>query len=167
MALLDYLRGPKHKAEADLLRLELVALQTRYTTLEEVARELSVLDLIAIKTKIQGEETRCVTLQASIALEEENLQRRQFQLRVLEEKILVSADTIELENFALYEPKYQLKNSIEYKNRLGVLREEQKATARGLSAQVDTWGNFSLDLTDAKWKKIAQRPFEASTQSIQ
>ena len=52
MALLDYLRGPKHKAEADLLRLELVALQTRYTTLEEVARELSVLDLIAIKTKI-------------------------------------------------------------------------------------------------------------------
>ena len=85
MALLDYLRGPKHKAEADLLRLELVALQTRYTTLEEVARELSVLDLIAIKTKIQGEETRCVTLQASIALEEENLQRRQFQLRVLDE----------------------------------------------------------------------------------
>ena len=154
MALLDYLRGPKHKAEADLLRLELVALQTRYTTLEEVARELSVLDLIAIKTKIQGEETRCVTLQASIALEEENLQRRQFQLRVLEEKILVSADTIELENFALYEPKYQLKNSIEYKNRLGVLREEQKATARSLSAQVDTWGNFSLDLTDAKWKKL-------------
>ena len=79
----------------------------------------------------------------------------------------MSADTIELENFALYEPKYQLKNSIEYKNRLGVLREEQKATARNLSAQVDTWGNFSLDLTDAKWKKIAQRPFEASTQSIQ
>ena len=135
MALLDYLRGPKHKAEADLLRLELVALQTRYTTLEEVARELSVLDLIAIKTKIQGEETRCVTLQASIALEEENLQRRQFQLRVLEEKILVSADTIELENFALYEPKYQLKNSIEYKNRLGELREEQKATARSLYYQ--------------------------------
>ena len=154
MALLDYLRGPKHKAEADLLRLELVALQTRYTTLEEVARELSVLDLIAIKTKIQGEETRCVTLQAGIALEEENIQRMQFQLRVLEEKILVSADTIELENFALYEPKYQLKNSIEYKNRLGVLREEQKATARSLSAQVDTWGNFSLDLTDAKWKKL-------------
>ncbi len=57
MALLDYLRGPKHKAEADLLRLELVALQTRYTTLEEVARELSVLDLIATKKlKFRGKK---------------------------------------------------------------------------------------------------------------
>lgn len=69
MALADYFKGPKHKADANRLAAdlethrqrsatEIQALQSKYESLEAKAKELGVLDLLAIQEKIKIEEGR-------------------------------------------------------------------------------------------------------------
>lgn len=165
MLLGDYFKGPQHKenvarleAELQTLRqqtqLEINALQARYDDLNTKAREIGLLDLLAVKQQIQCEEARLASSQTQIEAARIDLDAAQSQLQALQQKILGAEDSVLLESFALYEPKYQFVNSLEYKNRLEQIREDQKLTARGISATVDGWDNYSVELTKAEWKKL-------------
>src|SRR5690606_15352188 len=67
---------------------------------------------------------------------------------------------------ALYEPKYQFTNSTEYKNRLDVIRAEQKKTARGISMSVDSMDNHAVELNKSTWKKLRKDVLKLSLRSF-
>ena len=177
MGLSDYIKGPEHKANAALLEAELqahrqqsqadiLALQAKYDDLETKARELGLLDLLAVQEQIQAEEARLASVQAQVATTQSDLETARGQLQVVKQQILGAEDTVQLESFALYEPKYQFTNSVDYKNRLDEIREDQKRTARGLSAEVDAWDSHAVELTKAQWKKLRKDALKLALRSF-
>ena len=177
MSLGDYLKGPEYKANAARLEAELQAhrqqsqadmraLQAKYDDLEAKARELGLLDLLAAQEQIRTEESRLAAVKAQAASAQSDLEAARAQLQALKQQILGAEDIIQLESFALYEPKYQFTNSIDYKNRLGEIREDQKATARGLSAGVDELDLPAGNLTRAQWKKLRKDALKLALRSF-
>lgn len=177
MALMDYLKGPKHAAKAlqleadlqaakDRARQEYSALQTQFDELQFKAEENGLLSLFEVQERIRGEEARLAGVCTEIEAAEAQLAMAQEKLAQLRKQILVAADTIELEEFALYHPKYQFTNSIEYKARLEQIREDQKATARGLSASVDAWDSPGVNLTKAEWKQLRKDVLKLALRSF-
>ena len=177
MALGDYFKGPEHKANAARLEAELLAhrqqsqadiqkLQAKYDNLETKTRELGLLDLLEVQEKTRAEEYRLADVQAHVATKQSHLEAARAQLQALQQQILGAEDTILLESFALYEPKYQFTNSIDYKVRLDEIREEQKRTARGISAEVDAWDNYAVELTKAQWKKLRKDALKLALRSF-
>ncbi len=94
------------------------------------------------------------------------LQAARTLLQEVQKQILVAEDAVELESFSLYHPKYQFTNSVEYKARLDAIREVQKQTARGLSAEVDAWDNQAVQLTKAEWKKLRKDALKLALRSF-
>lgn len=177
MALGDYFKGPEHKANAARLeaelqthrqqsQAELQALLAKYDDLEAKAREIGLLDLLAVKKQTLVEEARFASVQAQVAATQADLEATRSQLQEVQQQILGAEDTIQLESFALYEPKYQFTNSIDYKNRLDEIREDQKRTARGLSAEVDAWDSYVVELTKAQWKKLRKDALKLALRSF-
>lgn len=177
MALADYFKGPKHKAVAtrlqadlDAQRLqsesELRALQARYKRLEKKAEETGALDLIDVQARIKSEQDRLAALHAQIASAQVELESAQAQLLSTQQQILGAEEAVQLESFALYTPKYRLTNSVEYKTRLDAIREEQKQSARGLSAEVDAWESHAVQLSKAQWKKLRKDALKLALRSF-
>jgi hypothetical protein len=166
MPLGDYFKGPEHKANAVRLEAELLALKTKYDGLETKARKFGLLDLLAIQEQIRAEESRLASIQAHVVTTQSDLEAAQSQLKTVQQQILGAEDAIQLESFALYEPKYQFTNSIDYKNRLDEIRKDQKRTARGLSAEVDAWDSYAVELTKAQWKKLRKDALKLALRSF-
>lgn len=177
MSLGDYLKGPEYKANAVRLEAELQAhrqqsqadmraLQAKHDELEAKVRGLGLLDLLAVQEQIRIEESRQAAVQAQAALVQSDLEAARVQLRALQQQILGAEDIIQLESFALYEPKYQFTNSIDYKNRLNEIRADQKGTARGLSAGVDELDLPAANLTKAQWKKLRKDALKLALRSF-
>lgn len=177
MALIDYLKGPKHAAkalqlEADLqhaqdhARREYSDLQTRFEQLQAKAAEVGLLSLLEVQERIGAEEARLAGVCAEVEAAQATLAKAQEKLAQVRKQVLVAEDTIELEEFALYNPKYQFMNSLEYKARLELLREDQKATARGLSASVDAWDAPGVSLTKAEWKQLRKDVLKLALRSF-
>ena len=177
MALSDYFKGPEHRANAARLEAELQAfrqraqaeinaLQGKYNDLEAKAREVGLLNLLAIQEQIRAEELRLANVQTKVSAAQVELDTARALLHTVQQQILGAEDTVLLESFSLYEPKYQLTNSAEYKVRLDAIRDEQKRTARGISATVDSWDNNSVELTKAEWKKLRKDVFKLSLRSF-
>ena len=116
MTLGDYFKGPEHKANAARLEAELQAhrqqsmanmqaLQAKYDNLEAKVQEVRLLDLVAVRKQIQVEETRLASVQAQVATTQSGLDVARSQLQEVQQQILGAEDTVQLESFALYEPK--------------------------------------------------------------
>lgn len=177
MAMGDYFKGPEHKANADRLEAELLAhrqqsqaniqaLQGKYDDLETKIHEFRLLDLLAVHEQIRAEEVRLAEVQSQVATAQSDLQAARGHLQAVQQQILGAEDTVLLESFALYKPKYQFTNSVDYKARLDEIREDQKRTARGLSAEVDAWDNYAVELTKAQWKKLRKDALKLALRSF-
>lgn len=177
MALADYFQGPKHKSEAARLQTELnalrqksqsdfQALQLKYDELEARAKEVGALELLAVQARVKAEENQLAALGSQLAGIQAELESAQAQLVSVRQQILGAEDTVQLESFALYTPKYRLTNSADYKVRLDALREEQKRSARGLSAEVDAWESHAVTLTKAQWKKLRKDALKLALRSF-
>jgi len=166
MAIVDYFKGPEHKAEATRLQTDLQALQARYMELETKTKETGALDLIEVKALIHNDQDRLADLHAQIANAQLKLGKAQAELLSTQQQILGAEDTILLESFGLYTPKYQLTNSIDYKAHLESIREDQKQSARRLSAEVDSWDSSAVQLTKAQWKKLRKDALKLALRSF-
>ena len=166
MPLVDYFKGPEHKANVARLEAELQALQAKYDDLETKAKELGLLGLQEVQKQILVEEARVASVQALAATAQRDLEAARGRLQTVQQQILGAEDTVLLESFSLYEPKYQFTNSVEYKNRLDEIREDQKQTARRLSAEVDAWDNHPVELTKAQWKKLRKDVLKLALRSF-
>lgn len=177
MALMDYLKGPEHAAKAlrleadlqaakDRARQDYSALQSRFDELEAKAKQIGLLSQLEVQERIKDEEARLAGVCTNVEAAQARLTTAQAKLGELRKQILVAEDTIELEEFALYNPKYQFTNSLEYKERLEEIREDQKATARGLSASVDAWDAPGVTLTKAEWKQLRKDVLKLALRSF-
>lgn len=153
-ALGDYFKGPQHKANAARLEDELAALQEQFDQLETRAREIGLLDFLAVQKMTQEEDSKLVETKLQIDAAMSELEEARATLRDVQQQILVAEDTVELETFSLYHPKYQFTNSAEYKERLDELREEQKQCARRESTKTYPWDGDDAYLTGTEWKKL-------------
>lgn len=166
MALTDYFLGPKHKANAFRRQSEYQELQARYEALEAKAKELGVLELAQVQDLIKQQQKILANLTEQVSKAETELLSAHAKLSETQQLILGAEDIIQLESFALYTPKYRLTNSHEYKTRLDEIRDVQKKTARGLSAEVDSWESNAVELTKAQWKKLRKDALKLALRSF-
>ncbi len=110
MPLADYFKGPRYKAEAARLQADLdaqrlkaqldyQALQEKYNTLKEKAKEVGALNLIEVQAQIKTAEDRLASLHAHVDSAQLQLESVRSQLTTTQQQILGAEDTIQLESF--------------------------------------------------------------------
>jgi len=126
MPLSDYWNGPAHRQRADDLDIQLTDLQARYTQLQALNRQIGAMDVLEVRALIEQEKAKLAAVRQEAQRAEQDgiaLAQRSSDLRG---QILVWEETLLLESFALYVPKFKLNASHEYKSRLDGVREHQK-----------------------------------------
>ena len=105
MSLGDYLKGPEYKARAARLEAELQAqrqqsqaelqsLLAKYDDLQSNAREIGLLDLLAVKKQTLVEEERISSVKNQVAAAQADLDAARSQLQAVQQQILGAEDTI-------------------------------------------------------------------------
>jgi hypothetical protein len=126
MSLMDFWHGPKFKENAIRLEQALQTLQAKHLELESLARDCGALDLHVVHERIEAAENSLAQLQARTVEATNVLKAAQEKLLSVRQQVLVLEETVQLESFALYIPKFSLTNSAEYKDRLDRIRSQQK-----------------------------------------
>lgn len=153
MAFSDYLKGPQYRTESEQRLAEIQKLNAQVAILSEHIKELGGLELQQIKAKIEQEKTYLTTLQASCdakSAESSGLIQKIEQLRA---DVLVVEETILLESFAHYLPKFNFANSEVYKNRLDGIREQQKTLIKNGDASLGGKG-WTVNNSEAQGRKL-------------
>lgn len=101
----------------------------------------------AFRSKISEETLDLIDTKKELEKVKVELEESTRELQVTEKQILVAADTIELESFSLYTPKWKFTNSEEYKDKLLHIRDKQKTMLKeGTAAR----GNFTWAVNNSK-----------------
>jgi Domain of unknown function (DUF4041)/Meiotically up-regulated gene 113 len=140
MALSDYLNGPTYKRRIQDLERQQVELQEQYAQAKAIANKYGAMELIEVERILQNEKQVLETVRLEIKSAEQEMKSLRGQVLVLEETLL-------LESFALYEPKFKLNASHEYKTRLDACRERQKAMIKSGEAAT---GNLGWEVNGSK-----------------
>ena len=127
MPISDYWNGPAHRQRAEDLDVQLTELQARYAQLQAFSRKIGTIDVLEIQQLIEQEKGRLAAVRQAIQRAEQDAEALAKRSSDLHGQILVWEETLLLESFALYEPKFKLNASHEYKARLDRTREHQKA----------------------------------------
>ena len=147
MALMDYLKGPAHKAEVNRLETVLRTLREQHAVLEQLAQECGALEILAIRRRVEAETQRLDKLRAQAVTAQAEVQAAEQAVRILRDQILVLEETLLLETFALYTPKFAFTHSAEYKARLDAIRSQQKEMIKG---GVAATGNLNWEVNGKK-----------------
>lgn len=122
----DYWNGPEHRQRADDLDIQLTDLQVRYAQLQALNRTIGAMDALEVQNLIEQEQGKLAAVRQDIQRAEREVTALAQRSGDLQGQILVWEETLLLESFALYEPKFKLNASHEYKSRLDNVRERQK-----------------------------------------
>ncbi|MDD1980421.1 DUF4041 domain-containing protein [Pseudomonas asiatica] len=126
MPLRDYWNGPAHRQRADDLDLQLADLQARYAQLQVLNRKIGAMDVLEVQELIEQENGKLAAVRQETQRAEHHVAELAQRSSDLQGHILVWEEMILLESFALYQPKFKLTSSLEYKSRLDAAREHQK-----------------------------------------
>lgn len=147
MSLSDYWNGPAHRQRADALEAQLTDLQSQHAQLQTLSAKIGAMDILEVHELIEREKNRLAAAREEIRhadMEVAALAQSSSDLRA---QILVWEETLLLESFALYEPKFKLVTSQEYKSRLDSVRERQKALIKNGDAAT---GNMDWTVNDSQ-----------------
>lgn len=153
MPLSDYWNGPAHRQRADDLERQLKDLQSRYTELEQFTRKVGAMDVLEIQGLIEQEKVQLTRVRQEaqgVGREVVALRQRSSELKG---EILVWEEVLLLESFALYEPKFKLTTSHEYKSRLDSVRDRQKAMIKGGDAATGNT-DWTVNNSQAQGRKL-------------
>lgn len=147
MPLRDYLNGPKYLLRIQELDKQLSELQKRFTQMQVLAEKFRAMESIQVQDLIDQENAKLANLRT--ATQESNHQILELQKKSdeLRSQVLVFEETLLLESFALYEPKFKFNASHEYKTRLDSVREVQKALIKNGQAAT---GNMGWEVNGSK-----------------
>ena len=112
-----------------------------------------VLELDTLNRKKEELEKEIRAKNADLATLEEKIQKATAQLAEVKVNLIETNDAILLQEFGLYEPKYEFANSEGYKNRLEEIREKQKALIRNHTAATGST-NWTVNNNAAKGRKM-------------
>jgi hypothetical protein len=147
MALRDYLNGPIHKREAQSLERQLLELQGRFEEVQALAKKYGAMQVIEVEGLVEQEKKALEAVRFQIKSAEQEVTSLRGQAAGLRGQILVFEETLLLESFALYEPKFKLNASHEYKTRLDTVRQRQKAMVKSGEAAT---GNLGWEVNGSK-----------------
>lgn len=161
MAIADYFNGPAHKARAAALDIQLASTQllleeaqaglsrerNRYAALHELAEKYGAMEAAEVEAAIEKERERLRDIQSAQSKAQQEVLVAQAQLESLRQQILVVEETLLLESFALYLPKFSFTHSLEYKHRLDESRRRQKEMIKAGTA---AGGNLGWEVNGSK-----------------
>lgn len=147
MALSDYLNGPKYRRRLQESESQLAELQERYAQLQALAKKYGAMEALEIQKLVEQEKTKLDAVRSAIQSAERDVAALAQQSSELKGQILVFEETLLLESFALYEPKFKLGASHEYKTRLDGVRDRQKAMIKNGEAAT---GNMDWQVNGSK-----------------
>lgn len=147
MALSDYLNGPTYRKRAEDLERQFADLQKSQAQMQALVEQYGAMEILEIQKHIEQEKSNLGEARQAVQSVQRELEVLKKQSSELREQILVFEETILLENFALYVPKFKLNASHEYKTRLDSVRERQKTMIKnGLAAS----GNQNWQVNGSK-----------------
>ena len=147
MALSDYLNGPKYRRQVQDLESQLAELQERYAQMQALAKKYGAMEVLEVQRHIGHENTNLGAVRMAIQTAERDVAALAHQASELRGQILVFEETLLLESFALYQPKFKLNASHEYKTRLDSVRDRQKAMIKNGEAAT---GNMGWEVNGSK-----------------
>lgn len=147
MSLSDYFKGPAHRQRAEELEKQLVELQGELVRVKALAQKFGAMDALQIQHAIERENQRLETLRSTAKSAEKNIAELAQRSNQLLDQILVLEETILLESFALYEPKFKMSSSSDYKARLAAVRARQKEMIKSGEAAT---GNMGWEVNGSK-----------------
>jgi hypothetical protein len=154
MAFSDYLNGPKYRERVSDLEGQLAEIKARYGHLQVQAKKFGAMGALEVEELIRQESARLAAVRRSIEVAERDVAALAKQAGELRGEVLVLETTLLLESFALYEPKFKLSASHEYKTRLDSVRERQKAMIKNGEAAIGDTG-WSVNGSKAEgWKLV-------------
>lgn len=159
MGIFDFLKKEElRKIEA--LTIENEKINKMYKELSEVKLSIEQMSALDLQKNISEKQDALTIISQSISdktnfLNEiltriDNLLSHQ---RKLQSQLTVLESDIAMEEFGLYKPRYDFASSLEYKDKLNVIREMQKAMIKSKSA-VNYSENWTVDGSKAKGKKM-------------
>lgn len=153
MGVFDFLQGNKYKKQVEELEHEL-------NTLKETRLSVEQMTLIELKEDIQKKQKEIELLEKKISALIENKEKynsqitdKKNEIKELKQKLISTEDSIEMESFGLYEPKYNFASSLAYKEQLQVIRGLQKAEIKKKTATYFS-ENWTVDGSLAKGRKM-------------
>lgn len=147
MSLTDYLKGPAHRRRVIELEAELGDIRKRFEEMRTLAKKYGAMEVLEVQQLIEQEHVKLGAARQMVQaaeLEATAIEARVFDLRA---QVLVVEEALLLESFALYEPKFKLNASHEYKTRLDGVREFQKAMIKNGQAAT---GNMGWEVNGSK-----------------
>jgi hypothetical protein len=153
MALSDYLKGPDHKRKAQELENQLGEWRDRYSQLQEVANKFGAMGVQEAQRLVEREKQSLAAISQQVEAEQREVFSLRKQIAHLRSEVLVLEETLLLESYALYEPKFKFTVSHEYKTRLGAVRERQKSMIKGGLAATGGEG-WTVNNSKAEGKKL-------------
>jgi hypothetical protein len=153
MALMDYFKGPTYRQRTVELEAQLSQLQARYGQLQTLAKKYGAMEVAEVQQLIEQETARLGAIRQDIQAVERETTAVTRQISELRGQVLVLEETLLLESFALYEPKFKLNTSYEYKTRLDGVRDRQKAAIKDGEAATGTMG-WEVNGSKAEGRKL-------------
>ena len=152
MAISDLFKTNSLKAQIDQLKMENVQLrQENASHIAQITRIQNSLSpeehqSINLKNKLNELQVEIAEKESEINHITDSYQQEARKLAQLRKQVLVQNELIELEEFSLYEPRYQFQTSEEYKKRLDTIRDQQKQMIKQKRAVV---GNTNWTVNDS------------------
>ena len=155
--------SPEEKEELkkiDVLTLENEKINKMYKELSETKLSIEQMSVLELQKNISEKTNELATVNQSISEKTNFLNEVLTRInnllsheRNLQSQLTVLESDIAMEEFGLYKPRYDFASSLEYKDKLNVIREMQKAMIKSKSA-VNYFENWTVDGSKAKGKKM-------------
>ena len=144
----------------DVLTLENEKINKMYKELSETKLSIEQMSVLELQKNISEKTNELATVNQSISEKTNFLNEVLTRInnllsheRNLQSQLTVLESDIAMEEFGLYKPRYDFASSLEYKDKLNVIREMQKAMIKSKSA-VNYFENWTVDGSKAKGKKM-------------
>lgn len=162
MAITDYFKGPEYRQRTIELETQLSQLQERYAQLQALAKKYGAMEVAEVQRVIEQETARLASIRQSIGAAEQEAAGVAQRVSELRGQVLVLEETLLLESFALYTPKFKLSTSYEYKTRLDGIRERQKAMIKNGEAATGNMG-WEVNGSKAEGRKLVNDMISSSS----
>jgi hypothetical protein len=147
MAIGDYFKGPTYRRRVQELEGQLTEIQEEYAQIQVLAKKYGAMEVHDVQKQVEQEKSNLGTARLAVQAIERDLAELAKQAADLRGQVLVLEETLLLESFALYVPKFKLNASHEYKTRLDSVRERQKSMIKNGDAAT---GNLGWEVNGSK-----------------
>ena len=130
MGIIDAFKATSIKSENERLTSDNAKLSQELADVRAILTEIGGNDVEHARAKAKEYEIQCRKLKDEIALLRQMRDDTTSRIAQNQKEILVQEDTLLLESFALYKPKFSLMSSADFKERLEKVRDQQKALIR-------------------------------------